>query len=108
MSLTSKVKLHFHLLTEVIRFIFFLTSATLIFRGTDISKCFRESLGIRDNESRLYLQFSALAYKILYFNGCSYAKIDGLDSLVAYTCSKFLNFSKYHEFSMIKNNNNIV
>ena len=24
-------------------------------RGTDISKCFRESLGIRDNESRLYL-----------------------------------------------------
>ena len=27
----------------------------LICRGTDISKCFRESLGIRDNESRLYL-----------------------------------------------------
>ena len=25
-----------------------------MFRGTDISKCFRESLGIRDNESRLY------------------------------------------------------
>ena len=33
---------------------FFLNSENLICRGTDISKCFRESLGIRDNESRLY------------------------------------------------------
>ena len=52
--LTSEVKLHIHLLNMVVRFIFFFTSATLIFRGTDISKFFRESLGIRDNESRLY------------------------------------------------------
>ena len=55
MSLTFGVKVHIHLLNVVVRFIIFLTSATLIFRGTDISKCFRESLGIRDNESRLYL-----------------------------------------------------
>ena len=34
---------------------FFLNSANLICRSTDISKYFRESLGIRDNESRLYL-----------------------------------------------------
>ena len=34
---------------------FFLNSANLICRGMDISKNFRESLGIRDNESRLYL-----------------------------------------------------
>ena len=54
-SLTSGVKLHIHLLNVVVRFIGFLTSATLIFRCTDISKCFRESFGIRDNESRLYL-----------------------------------------------------
>ena len=33
----------------------FLTLSTLICRGTDISKCFSESLGIRDNESRLYM-----------------------------------------------------
>ena len=33
---------------------FFLNSANLICRGTDISKYFRESLGIRDNERRLY------------------------------------------------------
>ena len=33
---------------------FFLNSANLICRSTDISKYFRESLGIRDNESRLY------------------------------------------------------
>ena len=49
------VKLHIHLLNVVVRFIVFLNSATLICRGTDISKCFRESLGIRDNESRLYI-----------------------------------------------------
>ena len=34
---------------------FFLNSANLICRGTDILKYFRESLGIRDNESRLYI-----------------------------------------------------
>ena len=53
-SLTLGVKLHIHLLNVVVGFIGFLTSATLIFRGTDISKCFRKSLGIRDNKSRLY------------------------------------------------------
>ena len=62
--LTSGVKLHIHLLNKVVRFIVFLTSETLIFRGTDISKCFRESLGIRDNESRLYL---FCFYFILFF-----------------------------------------
>ena len=36
-------------------FIVFLTLSTLICRGTDISKCFSESLGIRDNENRLYI-----------------------------------------------------
>ena len=46
-----------HLLNVVFRFIVFLTFATLIFRGTDILKCFRESLGIRDNEIRLYFIF---------------------------------------------------
>ena len=35
--------------------IFFLKSANLICRDTDISKYFRESLGLRDNESRLYI-----------------------------------------------------
>ena len=37
---------------------FFLSSANLICRDTDISKYFRESLGLRDNESRLYNNFS--------------------------------------------------
>ena len=32
----------------------FLNSANLICRSMDISKCFRESLQLRDNESRLY------------------------------------------------------
>ena len=38
----------------VVRLIVFLSSAKLICRSTDISKCFIESLGFRDNESRLY------------------------------------------------------
>ena len=33
----------------------FLSSVNLICRSTDISKCFRGSLRLRDNESRLYL-----------------------------------------------------
>ena len=33
----------------------FLSSANLIYRGTDISKYVRESLGFRDNENRVYL-----------------------------------------------------
>ena len=52
--LTSEVKLHIHLLNVVVQFIVFLTLSTLICRGTDIWKCFSESLGIRDNEGRLY------------------------------------------------------
>ena len=48
----------------VVRFIVFLTSTTLICRGTDISKCFRESPGIRDNESRLYVYLLAPMIKI--------------------------------------------
>ena len=39
----------------VVQVIVFLTLSTLICRGTDISKCFSESLGIRDNKIRLYM-----------------------------------------------------
>ena len=53
--LPSGVKLHIHLLNVVVQFIVFLTLSTLICRSTDISKCFSESLGIRDNGSRLYM-----------------------------------------------------
>ena len=46
----------------VVRLIVFLSSANLICRSTDISKCFIESLGVRDNESRLLLcQFAVNA-----------------------------------------------
>ena len=51
--LTSGVKLHIHLLNMVVQFIVFLTLSTLICRGTNISKCFSESFGIRDNENRM-------------------------------------------------------
>ena len=36
---------------------FFLSSANLICQGTDIAKYFREPLGLRDNESRLYFTY---------------------------------------------------
>ena len=62
--LTSGVQLHIHSLYVVVQFIVFLTLSTLICRGTDISKYFSESLGIRDNESRLYVIFIAI-------RGCS-------------------------------------
>ena len=35
--------------------LYFLNSENLICRSTDISKCFRGSLQLRDNESRLYI-----------------------------------------------------
>ena len=60
MFLTSGVKLHIHLLNVVVQFIDFLTLSTLICRGTKISKCFSESVGIRDNESRLYIPLCKL------------------------------------------------
>ena len=44
-----------------VKFIVFLTLSNLICRGMDISKCFSESLGIRDNESRLYLNIPLLS-----------------------------------------------
>ena len=51
--LTSGVKLHIYLLNVVVEFIVFLNLSTLICQGTDILKGFSDSLGIRDNESRL-------------------------------------------------------
>ena len=45
------------MLNVVVQFIVLLTLSTLICRGTDISKCFSESLGTRDNESRLYMNY---------------------------------------------------
>ena len=53
-SLTEESNYIFILLKVVVRLIIFLNSANLICRSTDISKCFRESFGYRDNESRLY------------------------------------------------------
>ena len=41
---------------------FFLNSSKLICRSTDILKYFRESLGIRDNESRLYFTFKTFCF----------------------------------------------
>ena len=51
--LCKGVKLHMNLGHLVVRF--FLNSGNLICRSTDISMYFRESLGVRDNESRLYI-----------------------------------------------------
>ena len=64
------VKLHILLLNVVFRFIVFLILSTLICRGTDISNCFSTSLGIRDNESRLYFLLMFLNYCFRYGKQC--------------------------------------
>ena len=48
----------------VVRLIVFLSFANLICRSTDISKCFSESLGIRDNESRLYIVLAVTNWRM--------------------------------------------
>ena len=45
----------------VVGLIVFLSSANLICRSTNISKCFIESLGFRDNESRLYIYIKKIS-----------------------------------------------
>ena len=54
-SLTLESNYIVILLKVVVQLIVFLSSANLICQSTDISKCFIESLGFRDNESRLYM-----------------------------------------------------
>ena len=56
------------LLKVVVRLIVSLSSANLICRSTDISKCFIESLGVRYNESRLYVQLFFLTYHIVRYS----------------------------------------
>ena len=53
--LTKRVKLHVFFVKFGCSNGIFLNSANLICRNTDISKCYRESLRLRDNESRLYI-----------------------------------------------------
>ena len=65
----------------------FLNSANLICRGTDISKYFRGSRRLRDNESRLYLYIDAhiwAAKSITYLPAC--ASSEDLDQPV-HSCS---------------------
>ena len=59
-SLTLASNYIFILLKVVVRLIVFLSFTNLICRSTDISKCFIESPGVRDNESRLYTVYSLL------------------------------------------------
>ena len=54
---------------------FLLNSAILICRGTDMSKYFRESLGIRDNESQLYF------LKWIHLSRKHFAMFAGVDCL---------------------------
>ena len=51
----SRSPISYSLVKSGCSFYFLLNSANLICRGTDISKYFRESLGLQDNESQLYM-----------------------------------------------------
>ena len=61
--LTLGVKLHIHLLNVAVRFIVFVNPANLICRGADISKYSRESIGLRDKESRLYCLWASYYFE---------------------------------------------
>ena len=65
MSLTLKVKLHIHLLNVVVRFIVFLTSATTIFRGTDILKCSESPLEFEITRVDCNSKFKEAVYQYL-------------------------------------------
>ena len=99
--LTSGVKLHIHLLNVVVQFIVFLTLSTLICRSTDISKCFSESLGIRDNGSRLYIvcvnnveaTFSKTETIRVFVLGCTYMHLN--TSLHG----ELIEWTKYSQFT---------
>ena len=53
--------------------VYFLNSGNLICRSTDISMYFRESLGVRDNESRLYINKSEVVLKIIQIGLVNFA-----------------------------------
>ena len=60
-SLNLGVQLHIHSVKGGCSINCFPRFATRICRSTDISKCFIESLGVRDNESRLYILYRVLS-----------------------------------------------
>ena len=74
--------------------IFFLNSANLVCRGSDISKYFRESLGVCDNESTVCRVFFARCLSLSYrykrdqrgytISGSFLKDISGLSSLVVW------------------------
>ena len=72
-----------------------LNSAILICRGTDISKYFRKPLGIRDNESRLYMQsvvwhvhYTLSFIQIDIFINCSFESGNSISYNIAYVLSR--------------------
>ena len=92
------LKLDIHLLNVVVQFIVFLTLSTLICRSTYISKCFSESLGIRDNGSRLYFLrslfriFQEGVFAIFYMNQRLAFTLRAVHGLCFITCTLFYLF----------------
>ena len=64
----------------------FLNSENLICRSTDISKCFRGSLQLRDNESRLYLFEKIWCFCWKCFSFLCHLKIDKAWHLRLFPC----------------------
>ena len=84
--------LHIHLWNVVVRFIFF-SSANLVCRCKDTSNFFRETLELRDTESRLYfknceiLKIQLLFYTFTYMYMCPYLTL----LLLSTTCPVLAN-----------------
>ena len=97
---------------------FFLNSANLICRGTDISKYLTESFGLRDNENRLYIvaehdKYPVISRKCLwgtFINGNLslfisisdiYLNFDDLDTLTLYLSKLIQAYSTQIEYILV-------
>ena len=55
----------------------FLNAVNLICRSTDISKCFRGSLRLRDNESQLYMNLQTVYIQLRWPSGVLIVNMNG-------------------------------
>ena len=81
----------------------FLNSENLICRSTDISKCFRGSLHLRDNESRLYFGILSISIVCLFVCGAPIPQWNNyrrVDLVVPFDCHRrqisFQNQTGFH------------
>ena len=82
--------------------LFFLNSANLICRDTDISKYFRESLGIRDNENHCISLFVRMPFSAVISFHCNRVLEDLCSVLVAFPGYTYTVDSHYLDLAYLE------